>query len=245
VYRVPDAASWARQLFIEALRRNGVTVTSTVRTNDVAGLPAKGSYDTNLKVATLQSAPLSEMGGMILATSYNTGANAFLCLLAVKAGSTDCEEGLPSVRDLAAKAGISSADLVLVDGQGADPAAATPQAVATWLQWASAQPWGKTFEAGQPVLGERGSLAGVGTDSPAKGKVIAKTATKAAVEPVTGRLYISVQGLSGYLDEGGGRRLVFVEGVSNAVFPDLPRGIFQVGSDVGLFAAALQQAQQR
>ena len=243
VYRVQDAATWARSLFIDALERAGVTVTTTATANDESALPPESTYRDDLQLASLESAPLSEMGGMILATSYNTGANTFLCLLAGKADSHTCEDGLPAIRALATEADIPASDLVITDGQGGDPSSATPTAIATWLKWASAQPWGTTFWEGQPILGERGSLVGVGTDSPAKGKVIGKTGTSADVEPDTGRLVVTMQGLSGYLDVGDGRRLLFVVGVSNAVFPDLPRGVFQVGDDVGMVAAAFQQAQ--
>lgn len=243
VYRVEDAATWARGLFIDALERAGVTVASTAATNDDEALPAAGSYQDDLELASIESAPLGEMGGMILATSYNTGANAFLCLLAVQAGSDSCPDGLPAVRALAAEAGIPAADLVITDGQGGDPSSATPEAIVTWFEWIDEQPWADTFWSGQPILGERGSLSGVGVDSPAKGKVVAKTGTSADVEPDTGRLVITMQGLSGYLDVGDGRRLLFVVGASNAVFPDLERGVFQVGDDVGMVAAAFQQAQ--
>jgi D-alanyl-D-alanine carboxypeptidase/D-alanyl-D-alanine-endopeptidase (penicillin-binding protein 4) len=245
VHRLTDAASWARGLFIEALQRNGVTVTSTAKVNDAAGLPAKDSYPANRKVAAIESAPLREPGGMVLATSYNTGANAMLCYLAVQTGSSDCEDGLPAIRALATKAGISPAELLVVDGQGGDPAAATPAAMARFHGFATGQPWGKAFKEGLPILGERGSLAFSGADSPAKGKVVGKTATKAGVEPTTGRLFISVQALSGYFDMGDGRELLFVVAASNAVFPNVAKGIFQVGDDVAMFAAALQQAAQR
>lgn len=245
VYRVADAATWARSLFIDALGRAGVTVASTAASNDDDALPPEGSYRDDLELATIESAPLREMGSMILATSYNTGANAFLCLLAVEAGSSSCADGLPSIRALADEAGIDPAHLVITDGQGGDPSSATPETVIRWLTWVEQQPWADTFKAGQPILGERGSLAGVGVDSPAKGKVIAKTATSADGEPDTGRLVVTVQGLSGWLDVGDGRDLLFVVGVSNAVFPDLPRGIFQVGDDVGMVAAAFQQAQEQ
>lgn len=245
VYRITDASSWARQLFVEALQRKGITVTSTSKANNESALPAKDSYQGNLKLASLQSAPLGESGGMILATSYNTGANAFVCLLAVEAGSNQCPDGLPAIRDLAAKAGVPASDFVIMDGQGGDPSSATPTAVATWLKWVSDQQWADTFWSGQPILGERGSLSGVGVDSPAKGKVIGKTSTSADQEPGTERLIVTTQGLSGYLDVGDGKRLLFVVATSNAVFPDLPRGIFQVGDDVGMVAAAFQQAQEK
>ncbi|OYD69957.1 D-alanyl-D-alanine carboxypeptidase/D-alanyl-D-alanine-endopeptidase [Rhodococcus sp. OK302] len=242
VFRITDAPTWARQLFVEALRRNGIEVAPTSRTNNAAALPADRTYSGSRQVASLQSAPLSESGGMILATSYNTGANTFLCLLAVAAGSPSCSDGLPTVRALTEKAGIAASDLVVMDGQGSDPSQATPTAVVDWLDWVDQQPWAHTFWAGQPVLGERGSLSGVGTDSPAKGKVIGKTGTSAAVEPDTGRLIVNLQALSGYMINTDGRRLLFVVAVSDAVFPDLPRGVFQVGGDVGDVAAAFQQA---
>ncbi|ORM30104.1 D-alanyl-D-alanine carboxypeptidase [Williamsia sp. 1135] len=245
VYRITDASSWARQLFVEALQRKGITVSSTSTSNNEAALPAKDSYQEGQRLASLESAPLGESGGMILATSYNTGANTFVCLLAVEAGSDQCADGLPAIRDLSAKAGVPASDFVIMDGQGGDPSSATPAAVITWLEWVSEQPWADTFWSGQPILGERGSLSGVGVDSPAKGKVIGKTSTSADVEPGTERLVVTTQGLSGYLDVGDGKRLLFVVATSNAVFPDLPRGVFQVGDDVGMVAAAFQQAQQK
>jgi len=243
VHRITDAPSWARQLFVEALRRNGIEVETVSRTNDAAALPADRTYTGSRQVASLRSAPLSESGGMILATSYNTGANTFLCLLAVAEGSSSCSDGLPTVRALAEKAGIAASDLVVMDGQGGDPSQATPAAVVDWLDWVDQQPWADTFWAGQPVLGERGSLSGVGADSPAKGKIIGKTGTSADVEPDTGRLIVTLQALSGYMITPDDRRLLFVVAVSDAVFPDLPRGVFQVGGDVGGVAAAFQQAQ--
>ncbi|MBV9599742.1 MAG: D-alanyl-D-alanine carboxypeptidase, partial [Chloroflexi bacterium] len=86
IYRISDAASWARTLFIEALGRAGVTVDAdpTAR-NQTDTLPAQGTYGSKLQLASLTSPPLRAIGAMILETSYNTGANAVLCLLAVHA----------------------------------------------------------------------------------------------------------------------------------------------------------------
>jgi D-alanyl-D-alanine carboxypeptidase/D-alanyl-D-alanine-endopeptidase (penicillin-binding protein 4) len=244
VYRVPDAAAWARTLFIEALADAGVTVSApALAENDTASLPAADTYTDDLEVAHLISAPLSEMGGMILATSYNRGANTFMCLLAVNEGSTDCLDGLTPIRQQASEAGIGDSELMLMDGQGANPASATPQALIDWLAYIQSQPWGDVFEDGLPVLGERGSLVASGTDSPAKGKVKAKTGTAVSVEPVTDRMFVGVQGLAGYLDVGDGRTLLFVVAASEAIFPDVNEGIFQVGDDVADVAAAFQQAQ--
>lgn len=241
VYRIPDAESWARTLFIEALERAGVSVSADLLAdNDAAALPDPDSYADDRRVASIESAPLGEMGGMILATSYNTGANAFLCLLAADTGSTDCDDGLPAIRALAESAGIDPARVVLVDGQGGDPASATPEAVIQLLDFIQDQPWGGTFIEGLPNLGERGSLGITGQDSPARGKVRGKTGTKVGGVPGTGELFLTVQGLAGYLDVGDGRNALFVVAVSNALFPSID-GIFQVNDDVAAVAAAIQQ----
>ena len=243
VYRIPDAASWARTLFIEALTRAGVTVAApAVALNNEAALPAVGSYPTDQQVGSLTSPPLSAMGGMILETSYNTGANAMLCLLAVNAGSTKCEDGLKVIRGQIDKAGLETEAVVLVDGQGKDPASVTPRQISNWMAWTRTQPWGDVLTAGLPIYGETGSLSAVGKDSPAKGKIVAKTGTSAASDPGTGRLYWGVQNLAGYMTTDQGRKLVFGLYMSGGSYPDSPTALAQSGPDIAGVADAFQRA---
>ncbi len=242
IYRVPDAGTWARGLFIEALNRAGVAVTaSAVGPNDQARLPAAGSYSADRRLAALQSPPLAAFGSMILRTSYNTGANAMLCLLATKSGSTDCADGLKSIRTVVNNAGLMSDAVVLTDGEGAYPASTTPRQMTNWVKWAAAQPWGPALVSGQPVLGESGTIAAVGANSPAKGKVQAKTGTVAVVDPVTGRALFNVQSLAGFMTTDDGRRLVFDLSMSGATYPDVLTGLREANEDVGLVAAQIQQ----
>ncbi|MCZ2826177.1 MULTISPECIES: D-alanyl-D-alanine carboxypeptidase/D-alanyl-D-alanine endopeptidase [unclassified Modestobacter] len=243
IHRVPDAASWARTLFVEALGRAGVTVTTpAVGPNDQAALPPAGPYPAGQRVAALTSPPLSALGRMILETSYNTGANALMCLLAVHGGSTDCIDGLAAVHHQLALAGVDTDDVVLFDGQGADPASTTPDQMVTWLRWAQTQPWGEELATGQPVLGVSGTLASTGQGGPAAGQVAAKTGTSVDVDPTTGRIYYEVQSLAGYLTTERGERLVFSLSMSGATYADLPTGLHQANEDVAAVAAAFQQA---
>lgn len=92
---------------------------------------------------------------------------------------------------LADESGVPAADLVIMGGQSGDPSSSTPQAIVIWLEWLSYKSWADTFWAGQPILGERGSLVGVGVDSAAKGAVVGKTGTSADGEPVSGRLVLA------------------------------------------------------
>ena len=133
------------------------------------------------------------MGAMSLETSYNAGANAFLCMLAVKAGKTDCLAGIETIYGLVEKAGLNKDAVFVTDGQGGDPASATPRQLAKWMEWARKQPWGDAIVAGQPVLAESGSLAPYGAGTPAAGKVAAKAGTGVALNPSTSRLLANVQ----------------------------------------------------
>ncbi|WP_158726406.1 D-alanyl-D-alanine carboxypeptidase/D-alanyl-D-alanine-endopeptidase [Tomitella fengzijianii] len=243
IYRIPDAAAWARTLFIEALGRAGVTVTAPADGgNNAAALPAPGAYTDTERVAAYTSPPLSALAGMVQRTSYNTGANAFLCLLAVQAGSTDCTDGLDTVHALAAKADVPADRLILVDGQGGDPASVSPADMTRWLRFVDAQPWGTALRDGLPVLGESGTLAPNGLQSPARGTIAAKTGTSAHGDPATGAVLFNVQSLAGYMTAGDGRELVFDVAVSGGVFDDPIGGVTQVGDDVADVAAAFQQA---
>jgi D-alanyl-D-alanine carboxypeptidase/D-alanyl-D-alanine-endopeptidase (penicillin-binding protein 4) len=241
IHRVADGAAWARALFVEALERAGVRVDAPARgPNDESGLP--DDYPADRELASLISPPLSAMGTMILETSYNTGANAFMCLLAVERGSTDCLDGLDTIYALAGEAGLDTDELFLVDGQGQDPASTTPRQISRWSQWALDQPWGDAFFAGQPVRAETGSLAPYGAGSPAAGKVAAKVGTSVAVDPVNGRLYSKLQSLAGYLTLDDGRVLVFGLSMSGATYPQPYDGLVEAGADVAGVAAAFQQA---
>ncbi|MBV9357467.1 MAG: D-alanyl-D-alanine carboxypeptidase/D-alanyl-D-alanine-endopeptidase [Chloroflexi bacterium] len=246
VYRVPDAASWARTLFVEALARAGVRVAANPdAANPSEQLPPAGNYAPALELASIASAPLSAEGSMILQTSYNTGANALLCQLASNAGSTSCLDGLPVIRALTDQAGIPRSDLILVDGQGADPASVTPEQMVRWLTWTQSRPWADVFKAGQPVLGESGTLASAGVSSPARGKVQAKTGTSLHADPATGRALFNVQSMAGFLQTDDGRALAYDVSMSGGTYPDVLTGLVQATEDVADVSAQFQQALSR
>jgi D-alanyl-D-alanine carboxypeptidase/D-alanyl-D-alanine-endopeptidase (penicillin-binding protein 4) len=138
-----------------------------------------------------------------------------------------------------------SNDVVLVDGQGADPASATPMQMVTWLRWTKDQSWSAPFDAGLPVLGESGGLASAGQDSPARGKVMGKTGTSAHPDPATGRVLLNVQGLAGFIKTDDGRTLVFSVSLSGATYPDVLTTLVKANADVAAVAADFQQLLSR
>ncbi len=106
---VEDPATFARTALIEALERAGVSVSaSPTGSNPASDLPEKGSYNTDAQVATYESPPFSEYAKLILKVSHNYGGNLNVCLMAVEAGSTDCNDGFPVMKSFFEKAGVDT-----------------------------------------------------------------------------------------------------------------------------------------
>jgi len=95
--------------------------------------------------------------------------------------------------------GISVEDVIQTDGSGLSRHdMITPQAMVTLLRWAQTQPWFESYFASLPVAGMDGTLEERMKNTPAAGRVHAKTGS---VE--------HVRTMSGFADTPGGRRLVF------------------------------------
>src|SRR5215217_8881814 len=116
---VEDPAAFARTALIEALERVGVSVSASPNgSNPASDLPEKGSYSADAKVAAYESPPFSEYAKLILKVSHNYGANLNVCLMAVEAGSTDCNDAFPVMKSFFQKAGVDTDQVALADGRG-------------------------------------------------------------------------------------------------------------------------------
>ena len=241
VVPIEDPAAFARTALIEALEHAGVSVSaSSTGSNPASELPEKGSYDANAEVAAYESPPFSEYAKLILKVSHNYGANLNVCLIAVNAGSTDCNDGFPAMKSFFEKASVDTAQVALADGRGGNPADRfTPQAATDLLRYWLEQPQAETFRMMLPELGVDGSLADVCEDCPANGKVFAKTGTVALPDLVNGRL-IEAESLGGYLEAEPGRFHVFYLVVNGAAVQDID-GALQVFDDLADISAILQQ----
>jgi serine-type D-Ala-D-Ala carboxypeptidase/endopeptidase (penicillin-binding protein 4) len=160
------------------LGRAGVSVSaSPTGKNPSSELPKKGSYSSNDEVAAYVSPPYSEYAKLILKVSHNYGANLDLCLMAVKAGSINCNDAFPIMKKCFEKAGVDTDQVAFTDGRGGNPTDPfTPEATEVLRYWLE-QPQAKAFRDLLPVMGVDGSLADNCKSCPAKGKVFAKVGT--------------------------------------------------------------------
>lgn len=208
-----DPAAFARTTFIEALNRAGVTVAAPlVGPNSSNKLPTPSSYTANTRVAELVSAPYAQYSKLILKVSHNLGANLSLMLFGLANGANTIQQALTAERSTLIDHGGLNGDGFdfPTNGSGSPDSAA---AAATTVQLLTLMNRQKTFPSyfdSLPILGVDGSLAEIGTDSPARGKVFAKTGT------FLDRSGIRAQVVAGYIDALSGRRLAFALYVNDA-----------------------------
>jgi serine-type D-Ala-D-Ala carboxypeptidase/endopeptidase (penicillin-binding protein 4) len=95
------------------------------------------------------------------------------------------------------------------------------------------------FRACLPILGTDGSLSSVAVDSPARGKVFAKTGTNVGFDPLGQRLLVQSKALAGFFQRADGEWQVFNVVVNDAGgAPDIS-AVLSANEDVGEVAAQL------
>ncbi|MCI0463828.1 MAG: D-alanyl-D-alanine carboxypeptidase/D-alanyl-D-alanine-endopeptidase [Gemmataceae bacterium] len=222
IYGVEDPAAFARCLFIETLRREGITVAANPLQAPRAELPEKQSYGKRERVALFRSAPLSEVAKVTLKVSHNLYASTLPMLVAAQNGQRTLADGLRRQRQFLAKQGVDVSTISFgggAGGAGADHV--TPRATVELLRALARRPDWKRFEAALPVLGVDGTLVDVvGPNSPARGSVKAKTGTYFWIDLLNGgRTLLTSKALAGTMRTARGRELVFAMFVNNVPLP--------------------------
>ena len=212
VSEVPDAAAFARALFIEALGRAGVAVdASPLAANRGDLLPARGSYQASERVAHLTSAPFREEAKLILKVSHNLHASTLPLLVAAKNGRRTLADGLHLQHDFLVRARIDVDTISFGGGAGgARSDYTTPRATVQLLRYMATRPDFAVYESALPVIGVDGTLASViDANSTARGKVQAKTGTLSWENTMNGRYLLTSKALAGYMTTATGRKLTF------------------------------------
>lgn len=235
IYEVPDPAAFARAVLIESLRKEGVEVAADLKAkHPETPLPAADGYGNLPKVAEWVSPPFAENVRLILKVSHNLHASTLPLLTAVAGGKRTVGDGLKAERDFLIRAGVDRDGVSFGGGAGGSRADyVTPAATVQLLRHMATRPDFAVYERALPILGVDGTLAkSCAADSPAKGKVFAKTGTLVWDNLLESRGLLTSKALAGYLDTASGRRLafaVFVNGVHLKDGIDTKR----IGSDLG------------
>lgn len=239
-FPINDPKRFARDAFIQALIAQGIVIGGKTTQQ----LPSKAAYASMQPVAVWTSPPLSEYAKLILKVSHNLGANLCVLLLAAQKGETTFEEGMRLFGNFTMEEVKVPADsFVFIDGAGGDDNRLTPQAEVKLLEYVRNWPAEqfKRYYNGLPILGVDGSIADYGKDTPAVGKIYAKTGTGISVNLGSGQFFLNAQALAGYIEAKNGRLLEFMVVVNNANIPKL-LDVVPIFAEVSLIAAEFYNA---
>ena len=198
VLGIEEPALNAATLLKAALEERGIRVDGGVRARHEAIAEPEGVTTTIL--AEHVSVPLRDAVKLVNKISQNLHTEALLRAAMRKGGTWNTpDELMKFAADFYAQVGIAPEDVIQTDGSGLSRHdLVTPRAVVTLLRWAQKQPWFESYYASLPVAGIDGTLEERMKNTPAAGRVHAKTGS---VE--------HVRTMSGFADTPGGRRLVF------------------------------------
>ena len=243
--RITQPSNYARTVFIESLRKAGITVSApAVEQNPVNLLPSRHAYRHSNQVAMLRGMTYAQDAKLILKISYNIGADTSLVLFGLTRGADSMPAALAVERkNLAAHFGIPAGDYHFVDGSGGADTTATNGAVTRMLQELQRRATFPTLYGDLPILGIDGSLASVkdfekhSSLAGAAGQVHAKTGTYVDASPSGGSV-LKGQAFGGYITTKSGKHLVYQLVVNNVPITSISDiiGVFQ---DEGTISAML------
>ena len=169
----------------------------------------------------LKSPPFSEAIKVTLKVSHNLYASTLPLLVAAQYGKRTLPEGLHLERQFLADLGVDVDAMSLESGAGGGNAdRVTPRTTVQLLQGMAKRPEWAVYKAALPVLGVDGTLVDVvDADSPARGKVSAKTGTYGDSDLLNGRLLLRAKSLAGVMTTANGRNLTLVIFVNDVPLP--------------------------
>jgi PBP4 family serine-type D-alanyl-D-alanine carboxypeptidase len=236
-YVVPSPSRFAQTVLTEALKENGITVEPQAGFRDLNLLAA--SYVPEQMVAEHVSPPLREEIKVTLKVSQNLHASVTpLILGALLAPKSTERTGFDVEKEFLTKAGLDPSGAQQADGAGGN-AHFSPDFMVSYLVYMSKQKDFQVFHDALPILGRDGTLFDIQTQSPAAGKVHAKTGTFSVSDPLNRNLLVTGKGLAGYMTTMKGERLAFAIYINNVAVPSTGDSVKKiVGQAVGEIAAA-------
>jgi D-alanyl-D-alanine carboxypeptidase/D-alanyl-D-alanine-endopeptidase (penicillin-binding protein 4) len=196
VLAVEEPAQHAAAALKRLLEDRGIKVRGVARARHEL---AKTHEDPTV-LAEHVSVPLGDAVKLINKISQNLHAEMLLRTVGRQNGVWASPDDLMKVpQDFYASAGIAPDDVIQTDASGLSRHdLVTPRAIVTLLAFAQKQPWFGIYYASLPVAAVDGTLVERMKDTPAAGRIHAKTGSVA-----------HVQALSGFAETMSGRRLIF------------------------------------
>ena len=196
VLAIEEPAQHAAALLKRLLEERGIKVAGVAKARHDRAEPAGDPVVLGEHV----SVPLGDAVKLINKISQNLHTEMLLRTVARQSGLWATPDELMKVpADFYTTAGIAPGDVIQADASGLSRHdLVTPRAIVTMLSFAQKQSWFATYYASLPVAGVDGTLEDRMKNTPAAGRIHAKTGS---VE--------HVRTLSGFAETASGRRVIF------------------------------------
>jgi D-alanyl-D-alanine carboxypeptidase/D-alanyl-D-alanine-endopeptidase (penicillin-binding protein 4) len=210
-YDVPSPRRFAEMALTAALQTAGVAIDQSA-----GETPANAASEVDANViATHLSPPLSQDVKVTLKVSDNLHASMMPYLWSPK---HTLRSGFDLERAFLQRAGLDTGQIVQNDGLGGN-AFIQPQFMVKYLAYLRTEPFFQVLYNALPVLGVDGTLFNIANNSPARGKVHAKTGTWGAGDALNQRAVVTGKGLAGYMTTASGRHVAFCFYLNNLAVP--------------------------
>jgi D-alanyl-D-alanine carboxypeptidase/D-alanyl-D-alanine-endopeptidase (penicillin-binding protein 4) len=218
-YAVPEPSRFAQVALTEALRERQIAVDLAPASAQKAFTGRAAAYVADGVLAEHVSPPFAEEVKVTLKVSQNLHASSMPFILKATLAPNDTgTTGFDVERRFLEQAGLDLSGAQQSDGAGGN-ARFSPDFMARYLAYMARQPEAAVFDRALPILGRDGTLWNIQRDSPAAGKVRAKTGTLGAYDAVNRTMLVTAKGLGGYFTTASGRRYAFAAYVNNVAVP--------------------------
>jgi D-alanyl-D-alanine carboxypeptidase/D-alanyl-D-alanine-endopeptidase (penicillin-binding protein 4) len=239
-FAVPAPTRFAQAALLDELRQAGVEVDGGHSETPDWSVVSR-SYVPENRIAEHVSPPLAEDVKVTLKVSQNLHAAMMPYLLGAVVGKTRGDEalnaGFAEMRRFLEAAGLELSAAVQSDGAGGQ-AYFSPDFIVRFLAFLSRQKEAATFAEALPVLGRDGTLWNSGRESPAAGKLRAKTGTHVTGDLLNQRYVVDGKGLAGYLQTADGRHLAVAIFANHVPAGEDMKAVLALGDALTEIAAA-------
>jgi len=244
-FAVPEPSRFAQAVLTESLRDAGVEITSSSSAESPDWKVLAASYRTENQLAEHVSPPLSEDVKVTLKVSQNLHAAMkpyLLGALLAKEHEGALLAGFKQELSFLQRMNLDVTAAAQSDGAGG-AAYFTPDFIVKFLTAMSKQKNFRYFHDALPILGRDGTLWDLQRDSPAAGKLRAKTGTHVTGDLLNEQYMVNGKGLAGYLETKNGKQLIVAIFANHVPAGGDMKGVFKVGDALAEIAAAAYDAQ--
>ena len=242
---VPVPSRFAEVVLTESLHEVGIEIANNSSSDKPDWKTLAASYKAENQLAEHISPPLREDVKVTLKVSQNLHAAMkpyLLGALLAKENDAAIEAGFKQARSFLERMKLDVSAAAQSDGAGGS-SYFTPDFIVKFLAFMSTQKDFRYFHDALPILGRDGTLWNTQRDSPAAGRLYAKTGTHVTGDLLNEQYVVNGKGLAGYLETKNGKQLIVAVFANHVPAGGDIKAVLKVGDALAEIAAAAYDSQ--